>query len=81
MPRIDAHRITIANANVPNMVGQISTALGDAGLNIADLLNKSRGDIAYTIVDLDGGVPADTLDVLRAIKGVLRVRDVGRPAD
>ncbi|MDJ0928919.1 MAG: phosphoglycerate dehydrogenase [Gammaproteobacteria bacterium] len=81
VPRIDAHRITIANANVPNMVGQISTALGDAGLNIADLLNKSRGDIAYTIVDLDGAVPADTLGALRGIKGVLRVRDLGRPAD
>ena len=81
VPRIDAHRITIANANVPNMVGQISTALGDAGLNIADLLNKSRGDVAYTIVDLDGAVPADTLAELRAIKGVLRVRDLGRPAD
>lgn len=79
MPRMDAHRITIANANVPNMVGQISTALASAGLNIADLLNKSRGDLAYTIVDLDGAVPADTLDELRAIKGVLRVRDLGRP--
>ena len=80
MPRMDAHRITIANANVPNMVGQISTALADAGLNIADLLNKSLGDIAYTIVDLDGAVPEDTLQHLRDIAGVLRVRDLGRPA-
>ena len=79
LPRADAHRITIANANVPNMVGQISTCLADAGLNIADLLNKSRGDLAYTVVDLDGSVPEDTLDDLRAIKGVLRVRDLGRP--
>ena len=79
MPRADAHRITVANANVPNMVGQISTCLADAGLNIADLLNKSRGDLAYTIVDLDGAVPGDTLEALRSIKGVLRVRDLGRP--
>ncbi len=78
MPRMDAHRITVANANVPNMVGQISTRLAEAGLNIADLLNKSQGDVAYTIVDLDGAVPEDTLDDLRSIKGVLRVRDLGR---
>ena len=62
------------------MVGQISTALAEAGLNIADLLNKSRGDVAYTVVDLDGPVPEDTLDAIRRIKGVLRVRDLGRPA-
>ncbi|RMF98622.1 MAG: 3-phosphoglycerate dehydrogenase [Gammaproteobacteria bacterium] len=80
LPRMDAYRITISNANVPNMVGQISTALAEAGLNIADLLNKSRGDVAYTIVDLDGPVPEDTLDAIRSIKGVLRVRDLGRPA-
>ncbi len=79
LPRVDSYRITISNANVPNMVGQISTLLADAGLNIADLLNKSRGDVAYTIVDLDGPVPDDTLEALRAITGVLRVRNLGRP--
>jgi D-3-phosphoglycerate dehydrogenase len=46
MPRADAYRITIANANVPNMVGQISSRLGDAGLNIEDLFNKSLGELA-----------------------------------
>ena len=79
LPRMDAHRITIANANVPNMVGQISSRLGDAGLNIADLLNKSRGNLAYTIVDLDGAPAATLLDSIRAIEGVLCVRDLGRP--
>ena len=79
MPRMDAHRLTIANANVPNMVGQISTALGEAGLNIEDLLNKSRGDIAYTIVDLDGPVPEDTVAGLRQTDGVLAVRTLGKP--
>ena len=79
LPRMDAHRITIANANVPNMVGQISSRLGDAGLNIADLLNKSRGNLAYTIVDLDGAPAAALLDSIRAIEGVLCVRDLGRP--
>jgi D-3-phosphoglycerate dehydrogenase len=78
LPAVGAWRVTIANANVPNMVGQISSALGDAGLNIADLLNKSRGDLAYTIVDLDGPVPATTLERIRGIHGVLTVRDLGR---
>lgn len=79
MPRIDAWRITVANANVPNMVGQISTCLADAGLNIVDLLNKSRGDIAYTVVDLDQAVQGETLDCIRQIEGVLMVRDLGAP--
>mgnify|MGYP001827096569 CR=1 FL=1 len=67
-------RVTIANANVPNMVGQISTILANAGLNIADLLNKSRGDLAYTIIDLDGSIEEGSLEALRAIEGVLSVR-------
>jgi D-3-phosphoglycerate dehydrogenase len=79
MPRTDAHRITIANDNVPNMVGQISGSLGDAGLNIADLLNKSRGSVAYTIVDLDGAPSRELMDRIRSIEGVLGVRDLGRP--
>ncbi|MGB5247833.1 MAG: phosphoglycerate dehydrogenase, partial [Woeseia sp.] len=79
MPRAEAYRITIANANVPNMVGQISTCLANAGLNIADLLNKSQGDLAYTVVDLDAAVPEETLQALRSIKGVLRLRNLGKP--
>lgn len=80
LPRTASWRVTIANENVPNMVGRISTAIGDAGLNIEDLLNKSRGDIAYTIIDVDGAVPAATLEEIRGIDGVLCVRDLGRPA-
>jgi D-3-phosphoglycerate dehydrogenase len=79
LARMDAYRVTIANANVPNMVGQISTCLGDAGLNIEDLLNKSRGEFAYTIVDLDAEIAPPTLEKLRAIDGVLCVRSLGRP--
>ena len=79
MPRMDAYRLTIANANVPNMVGQISTALGATGLNIEDLLNKSRGELAYTVVDLDGPVPEETIRELRALDGVLAVRNLGKP--
>ena len=78
MPRDGTYRVTIANANVPNMVGQITTCLGDARLNIEDLLNKSRGDLAYTVVDLDGEVPQDILASLRAIEGVLTLRYLGK---
>lgn len=78
MPRNGTYRITIANANVPNMVGQITTFLAEAGLNIADLLNRSRGALAYTVVDLDGPVPDKTLDSIRAIDGVLSLRNLGK---
>jgi D-3-phosphoglycerate dehydrogenase len=78
--RTDTFRVTIANANVPNMVGQISTLLADAALNIEDLLNKSRGEIAYTIVDLDGEVDDATVARIEAIEGVLSVRNLGQPA-
>lgn len=70
----NATRLSISNENVPNMVGQISTALANAKLNIADLLNKSRGELAYTLLDVDGQVPAGVLDQLRKIEGVLNVR-------
>jgi len=76
MPRNGGCRLSIANANVPNMVGQISTSLADASLNIADLLNKSRGELAYTLVDLDAAVPAKTVEEIRAIEGVLSVRSI-----
>ena len=74
LPRVGENRLAIANANVPNMVGQISTSLAEARLNIADLLNKSRGDIAYTLIDTDAPIPPDVLAKLRAIPGVLSAR-------
>ncbi len=58
-------RICIANSNVPNMVGQISTVLAGASLNIAELLNKSRGEYAYTLIDTDGAVDAGVIDKIR----------------
>jgi D-3-phosphoglycerate dehydrogenase len=75
LPRApNAARLCIANSNVPNMVGQISTCLAAAGLNIADLLNKSRGEYAYTIIDSDGAIPEDVLGKIRGIDGVLAAR-------
>ena len=79
LPRLDACRITVANANVPNMVGQISTCLANAGHNIEDLLNKSIGSLAYTIVDVSGDVSAETMAELRAIDGILALRNLGKP--
>jgi D-3-phosphoglycerate dehydrogenase len=69
-------RLAIANSNVPNMVGQISTCLAAAGLNIADLLNKSRGEYAYTLIDADGVVSEDLMVRLAKIEGVLAARIV-----
>ena len=72
-----ASRMSVANENVPNMVGQMSTALAAANLNIANLLNKSRGDVAYALIDIDGQIPEAMLATLRAIPGVLSVRRIG----
>src|SRR5574340_478579 len=74
MPRESNYRIAIANANVPNMVGQISTAMAQAGLNIHNMLNKSKGYMAYTMVDVDSAVPPAVIDSIAAISGVLCVR-------
>ncbi len=74
MARESGYRVAIANANVPNMLGQISTAMAQAGLNIHNMVNKSRGEMAYTLVDVDSAVGTPVLDSLRAIGGVLSVR-------
>lgn len=77
VPREGACRLVIANANVPNMVGQISTAMATAGLNIHNLINKSRGDLAYTLVDLDSIVPDVVCGRIAVIPGVLSARRIG----
>ncbi|MBL6749406.1 MAG: phosphoglycerate dehydrogenase [Nevskia sp.] len=67
-------RLSIVNANVPNMVGQITTALAKHHINIADLLNKSRGELAYTLVDCDQPIPQALAAEIASIKGVLATR-------
>jgi D-3-phosphoglycerate dehydrogenase len=74
MPRESGFRIAIANANVPNMVGQISTTMAEAKLNISNMMNKSKGDVAYTLVDVDSKVPAKVIGAIAKIEGVLAVR-------
>ena len=73
MPRNTGYRLGIVNRNVPNMLGQISTCLASSNLNILDMLNKSRGDLAYTLVDVETPVAPDCLDNIAAIDGVLNV--------
>jgi D-3-phosphoglycerate dehydrogenase len=75
LPRVPGTtRLAIANSNVPNMVGQISTCLAAHRINIADLLNKSRGEYAYTLIDADGALSPELLTKIRAIEGVLSAR-------
>jgi D-3-phosphoglycerate dehydrogenase len=79
VPRRTAHRLVCANANVPNMLGQISDAFGQAGLNIHDMVNSSKGELAYTVVDLDGPVPETVLEQIASIKGVVMARLIAEP--
>lgn len=76
MPRGSDHRLVVCNANVPNMVGQISTIMADANLNIHDMINQSRGDIAYTIVDVDSEIPQTVLDNIKQLDGIMIARIV-----
>ena len=74
MPRNGGYRLAVVNANVPNMLGQISTTLANGGLNILDMLNKSRQELAYTLVDVDNQIPDQCIDQIAGIDGVLSVR-------
>jgi len=76
IPRNEGNRVVLVNANVPNMLGQISTTLADAGLNIIDMLNKSRGEIAYTLADVEAPIPKAVMDRLAAIEGVIVARSL-----
>ncbi len=76
MARESEHRIAIANANVPNMVGQISTTMAQAGLNIHNMVNKSKGEMAYTLLDLDSAAAHEVIERIAHIPGVLSIRTV-----
>lgn len=74
LARAGAQRLTVANRNVPNMIGQLSHVLGEAGANIAQMLNASRGEIAYNILDLDQPIGSEVVERVKAIEGILAVR-------
>jgi D-3-phosphoglycerate dehydrogenase len=78
LPRTEGGvRLAVVNSNVPNMLGQVSTVLAAAGLNIIDMLNKSREGIAVTLIDVDQSPSDDILNGLSAIEGVLSARCLG----
>jgi len=77
LPRNKGYRLAVVNSNVPNMVGQISTDLARAELNILDMLNKSRDEVAVTLIDVDRDPPEETLAEIRTIDGVLSVHCLG----
>lgn len=79
VPRNSDYRMVVANANVPNMLGLISSAMGRAGLNIHDMVNMSREELAYTVVDLDSPVPTEVRDEVARIDGVMMARVLEPP--
>jgi len=79
MPHDGDHRICVMHRNVPGVLSAISSIVAERNLNIENMLNRSRGDYAYTIIEVIGDVPADTLDCLTDIEGVIRaIHYVGR---
>ncbi|MEZ4358200.1 MAG: phosphoglycerate dehydrogenase [Eubacteriales bacterium] len=74
VPLSDNYRITAIHKNLPNMVGQMSKVLGDNGCNIAEMVNRSKGDVAYTVFNLDEPLDQSTIDKLNEIEGVIKVR-------
>ena len=74
LPRSTKNRIAITNKNVPTMIGKITTSLGDLGLNIADMTNVSRGEVAYNLIDVENKVDNEPLEKLASINGVVNVR-------
>jgi D-3-phosphoglycerate dehydrogenase len=79
LERTTDSRLTVTNRNAPGTLSHILNVLGDANLNVADLLNKSRGDIAYNLIDLNTTPNADVLDKIRSVEGVINVRYLGKP--
>ncbi len=69
-----AHRVTVVHKNIPNMISQIASGVAAAGINISDMVNRSRSDLAYTVLDLDQQPPADIAEKLDAIDGIIKVR-------
>ncbi|WP_446831871.1 3-phosphoglycerate dehydrogenase family protein [Candidatus Foliamicus sp.] len=78
LPRRDGYRLTIANSNVHGIVAKVSALLAEENLNIEYMMNMSRGDLAYTMLDLNDQAPPPVVARLRAMEGILRVRDLGR---
>ena len=81
MPRIGAARLAIVNRNIPNVLSRISSALGEAGHNIADMLNKSRDALAYTLVDVERPLEPEVIERVAATPGILSLRVIAAEPD
>jgi D-3-phosphoglycerate dehydrogenase len=71
-----AARITVAHKNIPSMIGQLSSAVAEAGINVSDMVDKSRGDFAYAILDLDAPATEELINKVASVEGVIKVRVV-----
>jgi D-3-phosphoglycerate dehydrogenase len=80
LERTQAWRLALSNRNVPKMLGQVLAVLADANINVIDMLNKSRDEIAYNLLDLESEPNEKVLQQLGAIEGVINVRLIGLPA-
>ena len=76
MPKEAVNRLVVTHENIPNMLGQISTALADNGINIRDMINQSHDEIAYTLVDTDSVIPDAATAAVSQINGIKKVRVV-----
>ena len=74
MPRAGEERLAITHRNVPNMVRQITKEIAEEGANIVDMLNKSRGDFAYTLIDIEKEIPKTVIENIKQVEGILKVR-------
>ena len=76
MPRTTAYRLVILHKNVSGILAQITTAVGNEGINISNMSNKSRGDYAVTLLDVDAEVPEKSINAIESVEGIVRVREI-----
>jgi len=81
LPFTSNYRVVLANKNIPNMVGQITTILAKEKINIADMINKHKGEIAYNIINLDSPLTANHIESLKKIEGIVTVGYFERKQD
>ena len=80
MPSNGGDRLVFGNRNVPNMVGQVTTLLAEAGINISNMINRHRGELAYNIIDIDGSIDPVVVERIKGIDGIIRLRVIPAPA-
>ena len=77
LPPVVGHRLAILHANIPNMVGQVTSGVAKFGININSMVNRSKGANAYSVLELDSEVPAEAIEELNAVDGIFGVRAIG----